>query len=124
MPSFAFKARDTSGRTQQGALSAASYAAAVHEIRGRGWLLLDVRNDLPAAPRTNLLAAIRPRNWLPPRGIDIEVSLRQMAIMLRSGLTLLNTLNTVAEYAPGRRWAASGTTWPGGSRKAPAWPTP
>jgi type IV pilus assembly protein PilC len=108
MPSFAFKARDTSGRTQQGSLSAASYAAAVHEIRGRGWLLLDVRNDLAAAPRTSVLAAIRPRNWLRPRSVDIEVSLRQMAIMLRSGLTLLNALNTVAEYAPrasmGRIW--------------------
>ena len=87
---------------------AASYAAAVHEIRGRGWLLLDVRNDLPAVPRTSVLAVIRPRNWLPPRGVDIEFSLRQMAIMLRSGLTLLNTLNTVAEFASrasmGRIW--------------------
>ncbi len=114
MASFTFKARDASGRPQQGALTAASYAAAVHEIRGRGWLLLDVRNDVPAAPPTmrtwcpTLLAAIRPRNWLPPRGVHIELSLRQMAIMLRSGVTLLNALNTVAEFAPrasmGRIW--------------------
>ena len=130
MASFTFKARDASGRPQQGALTAASYAAAVHEIRGRGWLLLDVRNDVPAAPPTmrtwcpTLLAAIRPRNWLPPRGVHIELSLRQMAIMLRSGVTLLNALNTVAEFAPrasmGRIWP----TWPGESRKARAWPTP
>jgi len=108
MPSFTFKARDATGRTQQGLLTAGSQAAAVHEIRGRGWLLLDVRDDVPTVPRTSLLAAIRPRNWLPPRGVDIELSLRQMAIMLRSGLTLLNTLNTVAEFASrasmGRIW--------------------
>jgi len=80
----------------------------VTEIRGRGWLVLDVRNDAPAAPRENPLAVLRPGRWLSARNIDVEVSLRQMAVMLRSGLTLLNALNTVAEYASresmGRIW--------------------
>lgn len=37
---------------------------------------------------------------MPIRSSDIEVSLRQLAVMLRSGLTLLNALQTVAEQAP------------------------
>jgi type II secretory pathway component PulF len=108
MASFSFRARDPAGKTRQGAVAAASYAAAVTEIRGRGWLVLDVRNDLPAAPRVKPTAVFRSGLWLPPRNIDIEVSLRQMAVMLRSGLTLLSALNAVAEYSPrrsmGRIW--------------------
>jgi type IV pilus assembly protein PilC len=36
---------------------------------------------------------------LPVRSLDVELSLRQMAVMLRSGLTLLDTLITVADQA-------------------------
>ena len=108
MPSFLFKARDAGGRPQQGSLTAASIPAAVNEIRGRGWLVLDVRDGTATAPRRSTLAALSPRQWLPARTTDVELSLRQMAVMLRSGLTLLDCLNTVAEQTSrasmGRIW--------------------
>ena len=54
------------------------------------------------------MAALDPREWLPARSVDVELGLRQMAVMLRSGLTLLDALTTVAEQAQrrtmGRIW--------------------
>lgn len=102
MPIFAYTARDGAGRPQQGALDAPSATAAVDDLRGRGWLVLDFREDLPAKPTESLLSSLSPANWLPARSVDIELSLRQMAVMLRSGLTLLSALTAVAENAPRR----------------------
>jgi type II secretory pathway component PulF len=99
MPSFAFTARDRHGQPQRGVLEAASTAAAVNDLRERGWLVLDVRDATPAPVRTDVLTLLSPRQWLPARSVDVEFSLRQMALMLRSGLTLLSALNTVAEQA-------------------------
>jgi type II secretory pathway component PulF len=99
MPAFTFNARDPAGRPQNGTQEAASAAALVNTLRERGWLVLEVR---PAGQEqaTDLLATINPLAWLPPRSVDIEVGLQQVAVMLRSGITLLSALKTVAEQAP------------------------
>ncbi len=103
MPAFAYAARDRSGRAQRGSLEAPTPSAVVADLRGRGWVVVQVR------PETARSAA-EPRNvgWLPVRSSDVEVSLRQIAVMLRSGLTLLSALQTVAEQSPrkaiGRIW--------------------
>jgi len=101
MPSFAFAARDRSGRAHQGSIEAASPAAVVGDLRGRGWVVIEVHPE-EAGDRSPsaTLEAINPANWLPVRSSDIEVSARQMAVMLRSGLTLLNALQTVADQSP------------------------
>ena len=98
MPSFTYLARDTAGRPQQGTLDAASYAAAVRLLRGQGWRILKVQSQAPVLnlPRT-IRSYVNPLSWLPPRSLDIELSLYQIAVMLRSGLTLLTALKTVAE---------------------------
>ncbi len=105
MPTFAYAARDRSGRAQQGSLDAPTPSAVAADLRGRGWVVVQVR---PAAARP----ATETRGgggWLPVRSSDVEVSLRQIAVMLRSGLTLLSALQTVAEQSPrkaiGRIWA-------------------
>jgi type IV pilus assembly protein PilC len=109
MPSFLFKARDPGGRTQQGTLAAASAGVVVNQLRERGWLVLDVRDDAPASSGGFSLRWLAPRNWLPARSVDVEFSLRQQAVMLRSGITLLGALNMVAEQASrasmGRIWS-------------------
>jgi type II secretory pathway component PulF len=98
MPSFTFNARDPAGRPQEGTQEAASAAALVNTLRERGWLVLEVR---PASEdqSPDLIALLNPFAWLPPRSIDIEVSLQQIAVMLRSGITLLSALKTVAEQS-------------------------
>ena len=99
MPSFVFKARDRGGRTQQGASAADSAGTVVNRLRERGWLVLDVRAAAAARSGVISLRGLAPHNWLPPRSVDVEFSLRQEAVMLRSGITLLGALNMVAEQS-------------------------
>ena len=54
------------------------------------------------AASDSLLARLTPGYWLPPRALDIEISLQQIATMLRSGLTLLSALDTVSRQATRR----------------------
>jgi type IV pilus assembly protein PilC len=108
MPSFVYEARDSDGRPQEGALQASSATAAVDELRGRGWLVLDVRDDSSARPEEGIVSLISPARWLPARSLDVELSLRQMAMMLQGGLTLLTALREVAQNA---ERAAMGRTW-------------
>jgi type IV pilus assembly protein PilC len=96
MPTFTFTARDPAGRPQAGQQEAASAAALVNSLRERGWLVLDVKPAVADAG-PDWLALLNPFAWLPPRSIDVEVSLQQIAVMLRSGITLLAALKTVAE---------------------------
>lgn len=98
MPTFAFTARDPVGRPRQGALQSASPGDALDELRARGWLVVDLREEAAVKPAT-LAEELNPLRWLPARSVDVEVSLRQIAVMLRSGLTLLEALGTVAEQA-------------------------
>ncbi len=108
MPNFTFTARDTSGATQGGVLEANTASAAVQELRDRGWFVLDVRAEaVPRAPGQTL-ASLAPSQWLPARSLDVELSLRQIAVMLRSGLTLLESLANAIEQA---RRPAMGRVW-------------
>lgn len=100
MPSFNFVARDASGQLQRGSQTAASPAAVASSLRERGWAVVDVRSGAAAGPSVlDQLAALNPLRYLGPRSADVELSLNQMAVMLRGGLTLLATLRAIAEQA-------------------------
>jgi type IV pilus assembly protein PilC len=100
MPVFSFVGRDKAGRPQRGTQEAPSAAALVDALRQRGWLVMDVRaTDTAKSAEVGFLAKLNPLYWLGPRSLDVEMSLQQMAVMLRSGLTLLATLKTMAEHA-------------------------
>ncbi|MBL8794953.1 MAG: type II secretion system F family protein [Planctomycetia bacterium] len=100
MPLFVFTARDTSGRSQSGRQEAPSPQVLVSTLRARGLLVLEVRQaDASDAETATLLERLNPGYWLPPRSIDVEISLQQLGVMLRSGLTLLESLKTMAEQA-------------------------
>lgn len=109
MPTYTYFAKDQTGKPMQGRADAETLAAAVSALRARGWLVLDVKQhqsqDLSLA---KTLSALRPGNWLPIRRIDIELSLQQLAVMLRSGLTLLSALEILV--AQSRRGSMS-RTW-------------
>jgi type IV pilus assembly protein PilC len=107
MPSFAYVARDSAGRPQRGTSEAASPGALVSSLRERGWLVLEVR---PAQADGAAFEwwMLNPLQWLPPRSVDIELGLQQIAVMLKSGITLLAALKTVSEQSRrrtlGRIW--------------------
>ena len=94
MPLFNFTARDSSGRALQGTLDAATAAAAVDNLRGRGWLVLQIQPAAAAATGKSL----RLPPWLlrQPKSVEIELCLQQLATMIRAGLTLLDALSTLA----------------------------
>jgi type IV pilus assembly protein PilC len=103
MPAFQFTARSPQGRTEAGVVNAANAAALAGELRQRGLLVLDVRPHDDAASKVPL--SWNPLSWLPPTTFDVEIGMRQMASMLRSGLTLLAALKTTAEQARRPRMA-------------------
>lgn len=101
MASYEYKARDGRGREQQGIRSSASPRTLVAELRGKGWVVFDVRPV--AGPGGS-------RRWkgmsggvLPVRSLDVEMALQQVAVMLRSGLTLLSALSSAADNADRER---------------------
>lgn len=98
MPTFEYSARDPQGVLRQGALAAPSAGALATELRGRGLLVLSVEESgEPAAHSRGW--SLDPRAWLPPTAFDVELGLRQLAVMLQNGLTLLSALRTVGEQA-------------------------
>lgn len=101
MATFAFAARDQAGRPHRGSIEASSPDAVVSDLRDRGWVVVEVRPEQAGGASSGVaLPTISLSNLLPVRSSDVEVSLRQMAVMLRSGLTLLTALQTVSEQAP------------------------
>jgi len=99
MPDFVYIAKDTSGRQQRGQSQAASLAALATELRQKGLVVIDISSPQPTGitAAMDLGISINPLHWLPIRSVHMELGLRQLATMLRGGLTLLTALQTVAK---------------------------
>lgn len=98
---FTVKARDASGATSEFSREAESRSALAAALRAERWLVLDVREE--SEPGSTLPPPWHP-SWLrPATGFDVEMGLRELASMLRSGITLLKGLQAVAEQAPSPR---------------------
>jgi len=98
MPKFDFQARDRGGSLQVGVLEEPSLQAAVNALRARQWLVLDINPTEDSAGQGKGLGW-----WLPVRAIDVEMSLRQMSVMLRSGVPLLDATRILHEHAERRQ---------------------
>jgi len=99
MPAFAFDARGADGGAKTGVLDASDAGALASLLRGRGWLVLDVR---PAESTKDAADETAPALRWPsraPSSFDVEHSLRQLSLMLDSGLTLIEALHATAEHA-------------------------
>lgn len=97
MPTFRYSARDPSGLSHSGAIEAPSIAALASDLRSRGLLVIDAE---PVVDGTSLrVETLHPRWWLRVSSFDVEIGFQQLATMLRSGLSLLASLRTVAEQA-------------------------
>ena len=73
--------------------AAPTVADAARELRRRGWIVFELK---PQSPSLSLLSW-SPRALLPIRSRDTAISLRQLALMTRTGLSLLRALGTLAE---------------------------
>ena len=99
MPSFAYTLRDAAGRAQEGVLAAPDAAAASAALRSGGNLLLRLEpttehGGTGSKPARTFFTLERR-----PRSAAVEVALKQMAVMLRSGLTLLESLRAAADQS-------------------------
>ncbi len=97
MPTFEFNARDDAGALQTGLLDGNSATAVVSELRSRGWMVTGVREKTAAVDAG--FGALASLPFMRPRSVQVELSLQQIAVMLRGGLTLLSSLHTVAEQS-------------------------
>jgi type IV pilus assembly protein PilC len=93
MPTFAYIARDEHGRTQRGSREGADVREVTSALRGEGLLPLRVEAH-GAVPWWR-----QPIHIFGPRPVAVELQLRQLAFMLRTGLPLLSALKVCAEQA-------------------------
>lgn len=99
MPEFTYTARTAEGQPRAGTLFSAAAAQVVSELRGRGWIVLDVQSAIEGSAATGRRSNLHPANWIPATRFDVEIGLQQLATMIRSGLSLLAALKTAAEQA-------------------------
>lgn len=100
MPTFTYVARDPSGKSRTGVLAADDAAAVTGQLRERGWLVSEVAVEQRAG------VDLSPAQWLPVRDVDVAIGLRQIAVMLRSGLSLLRALQIVPNQSRRARMAS------------------
>ena len=100
MATYNYLARDSNGRITRGSQDSASVSTLRNFLQSRGLKLMSVE-EVPIASWNlqTLIGYLNPFQWLPPRSLDIEIALEQLAVMLRSGLSLLEALKTVAQQA-------------------------
>lgn len=97
MPTFQFTARDAAGRQQNGSRAAASARELAGELRARGWLVSSIELASAGDASDGTADWFNPQAWLGIRSVDVELALQQISVMLRSGLTLLQSLAATAE---------------------------
>lgn len=94
MASFVFRARDDSGQTQTGVIDAPSPSFVASQLRDRGWVVINVNEQADTAA-TGINKG-RFGALFGPRSIHLELSLRQLAVMMRGGISLLSGMQTIA----------------------------
>ena len=97
MAEFRYKARDASGGDRSGVVDATSRSAAASVLRSRGLIVIGVDR---IADKTKSRIELGLSNFLPPRAIDVELSLQQLSMMVKGGMPLLSGLLSLVEQAP------------------------
>lgn len=100
MPTYQFMARDEGGRIQRGTQDATSPVELRTSLQSRGLSLVRLQEEVKRLTATQWVGHnLNPFHYLSPRSVDIELMLAQMAVMLRSGVTLLAALKSCEEQA-------------------------
>src|SRR3712207_3118535 len=89
---YAFKVRSRDGRVVDGTMEADGEAAVANRLRGQGLVPIQITKEQSSAMKKEL-------HLLPQRVKlkDVAVFARQFSTMISSGLSLLRTLNILAE---------------------------
>ena len=97
MPTYRSISRDMTGAMRTTTLAAGNPEMLTAELRSRGLLVLEVKEIATRSAVTR--PGLDPRTWLGMASFDVEIGFQQLASMLRSGLSLLAAMRTVAEQA-------------------------
>lgn len=91
---YAFKVRTNEGRVVEGTMEADGEAAVANRLRGQGFIPITIAREQKSAMKKEI-------RILPQRVKlrDVAVFARQFATMIGSGLSLLRTLNILAEQS-------------------------
>jgi type II secretory pathway component PulF len=88
MVRYLYSAVNARGETVTGALEAGSQRRAIERLREGGLWARSVREESRWSRRRE--------RWSPPRRLDIEFALRQLAFLVRSGVPILQALRSTA----------------------------
>ncbi len=94
MPEYRYIARDGAGRQQSGTVEAESREAAVLQLRGQRLLVLEIAEI--KRRQGNRGFSLNPLEYRAMRPVDVERDFHQLAVMLRSGLPILEGIGIVA----------------------------
>ncbi len=97
MPEYRYIARDGAGRQQSGTVEAESREAAVLQLRAQRLLVLEIAEIKRRDGARGF--SLNPLEYRAMRPVDVERDFHQLAVMLRSGLPILEALRIVAGNA-------------------------
>ncbi|MDO9141189.1 MAG: type II secretion system F family protein, partial [Methylobacter sp.] len=92
MPIFTYTARDRSGQQRVDSIESASREAAILALRGQGLLPLKIE-EVKKSGASDKKISLNPMAYRSFNASDIEHEFHQIAVMLRSGISLLDALN-------------------------------
>ncbi len=101
MPEYQYRARDTQGVAHAGTIQAPTKSLAASQLKDRGWIVLAVE----AAASSTRVPELRLLDRMRPRSLSVELSLQQLAMMIRSGMTLLAAIDALVQQTPQRSLA-------------------
>lgn len=99
MPRFSYTARDRGGQQVKDTIDSPSREAAIAALRAQGLLPLNITELKTRADSGGLALSMNPFDYLSIHDGDIEHEFHQIAVMLRSGISLLDALNLTARHA-------------------------
>ena len=91
MATFAFKALDLAGMPSKGEMDAGDKQAVAAQLRGRGLIVIDIEEQVPANAGDILARFQR------VKADELVIATRQLATMVNSGMSLLRSLYVIEE---------------------------
>lgn len=97
MTIFSYTARDRSGQQTSDVVDSASRDAAIMQLRGEGLLVLQI-NELKKN-KEEASYSLNPLDYRSIRSLDIENAFHQIAVMLRSGVSLMDAVELIRKHS-------------------------